>query len=206
MKIAVRNLKNKKVRDVEVPDEVFDYPYNEHLIHLAVVANMAAARSGSHKTKGRSEISGGGRKVWRQKGTGRARMGSIRSPLWRGGGTVFGPQPRSYEKKLTPREKKNALRSALSRKLRDEGLLVVDSLELETHRTASLADQLAGLGVAGKALLVDGLDNENLSLASRNLADVKMVDALAVSVYDVVDRGQIVVSERGLDKLVEVLR
>jgi len=205
MKIAVKSLDNKKVKDVEVPDEVFGYPYKEHLIHLAVVANMAARRSGTRKTKVRHEVSGGGRKVWRQKGTGRARMGSIRSPLWRGGGTTFGPQPRSHDKKLTPREKRNALRSALSRKLLDEGIIVIDSFELDSHRTGALASQLQGLGVKGKALLVDGYGNDNLTLASRNLPDVKMVDALAVCVYDVVDRGQVVMSESGLDRLVEVL-
>ena len=205
MKITVKNLQNKKVKDIDLPEEVFGYPYKEHLVHLAVTSHLAAQRKGTHKTKTRAEVAGSGRKPWRQKGTGRARAGSIRSPLWRGGGIVHGPQLRSYEKKMGAQEKRNALRSALSRKLEDEAIVVVDQLELKTSKTAELAKQLEGLGVSGRVLMVDQYDNENLTLASRNNPRLKAVDALAVSVYDVVDRAHVVVSEQALSRLVEVL-
>ena len=140
MKVAVKNLENKKVKDLELPETVFDYPYKEHLVHAAVVSYLAAQRSGTHKVKGRSEVRGGGRKPWRQKGTGRARIGSLRSPTRRGGGTIFGPQPRDYANKLSVREKRNALKSALSQKLKEEGILFLDALELESHKTSELAE------------------------------------------------------------------
>lgn len=205
MKVTIKNLSNKPVRDLDVPDEVFAYPYNEHLIHLVVEAIRAARRSGTHKTKNRKDVSGGGKKPWRQKGTGRARVGSNRSPLWRTGGTVHGPQPRSYEKKVTAREKRNALKSALSRALAEERIVVLESWDLEDHKTQKLTAQLGGLGVAGKALLVDRHGNRNLELAARNNPAVKTVDALGVNVYDVVDRPWVVFSEQALTRLVEVL-
>ena len=205
MKIAVKNLSNKPVRDLEVPESVFGYPYNEHLIHLVVEAIRAAQRSGTHKTKNRKDVSGGGKKPWRQKGTGRARVGSNRSPLWRTGGTVHGPQPRSYEKSVTAREKKNALKSALSRALAEERLLVLETFDLEDHKTRKLTAHLGELGVTGKALLVDRHGNQNLQLAARNNPAVKTVDALGVNVYDVVDRPWVVFSEQAIARLVEVL-
>lgn len=205
MKLEIKNLRNESVGTAEVPDDVFGCAYNEHLIHLAVLSNRAAARSGTHSTKRRGEVAGTGRKPWRQKGTGRARAGSRRSPIWRGGGTVHGPRPRSYENKLTPREKRNALKSALSRKLSEARILVLDSLELSTHKTKDLAGQLAGLGIAGKALLVDSWDNQTLQLAARNNPRLKTVDALGVNVYDVVDRRFLVLSLGALGRLVEVL-
>ncbi len=205
MKVTVKNLDNRKVREIDLPEEVFGYPYKEHLIYLAVEAYRAAQRRGTHKTKTRSEVTASGRKPWRQKGTGRARAGTASSPLWRSGGTAHGPQPRSYEKKMSVRERKNALKSALSRKLADEGVLVIDSLDLESHKTAELARALGKLGAAGKVLLVDRFDNDNLSLAARNNPRLKTVDALAVNVYDVVDRPHLVFSEQALGRLVEVL-
>jgi large subunit ribosomal protein L4 len=205
MKISVRNMAGKAVKDIELPEAVFDYPYKEHLVHEAVEAVRAAARRGTHSTKTRAEVSGSGRKLWRQKGTGRARVGDIRNPKWRKGGIVHGPQPRNYEKGLTPREKRNALKSALSRKLADERIVVLDSFELDSPKTQAFVRQLAGLGVDGKALLVDQHDNVNLALAARNNRSLKTVDALAVNVYDVVDRGWVVLSEPALDRLVEVL-
>ena len=205
MKVAVKNLKNKKVKELELPEAIFDYPYKEHLVHTAVVSYLAAQRSGCHKVKGRSEVRGGGRKPWRQKGTGRARIGSLRSPTRRGGGTVFGPQPRDYTNKLSAREKRNALKSALSQKLKEDGILILDGIELETHRTGDLAKSLAALGVAGRTLVVDRHGNDKLALASRNNPNVKAVDAMAVNVYDVVDRAQIILTEEAIDRLVEVL-
>lgn len=205
MKVQVKNLENKAVGEVELPESVFGYPFKEHLIHLAVEAWRAAQRRGTHKVKTRGEVQGSGRKPWRQKGTGRARVGSVRTPLWRSGGTVHGPQPRSYEKSLSAREKRNALKSALSRKLADEQIVVLDSFELETHKTQDLMHHLVTLGVAEKALLVDSQENENLMLASRNNPAVKAIDALAMNVYDVVGRSHIVVSQAALQRLTEVL-
>lgn len=205
MKIAIKNLDNQQVREIDLPDSVFGYPYKEHLIHEAVLAVLAARRAGTHKTKTRGEVSGSGRKLWRQKGTGRARTGDIRNPKWRKGGTVHGPVPRSYEKKLSAREKRNALKSALSRKVADGELLILESLDLSSHKTQELVGRLAGLGVAGRALLVDSRDNLNLERASRNNPALKTVDALAVNVHDVVGRPHLVLSEGALNRLVEVL-
>jgi len=205
MKIAVKNFDNQQVREIELPEEIFAYPYKQHLIHEAVQTYLAGLRRGTHKTKTRSEVSGSGRKLWRQKGTGRARTGDVRNPKWRKGGTVHGPVPRSYEKDLSRREKKNALKSVLSRKLAEESILVVEGLELASHKTRDLVQRLVGLGVSGKALLVDSRDNHNLALAARNAPALKTVDALAVNVYDVVDRPYLVLSEDALARLVEVL-
>jgi large subunit ribosomal protein L4 len=205
MKVEVKNLSNQVVRQLDLPDEVFGYPYKEHLIHVVVEGYRAGLRAGTHKVKNRGEVSGTNRKPFKQKGTGRARAGETRSPLWKKGGTVHGPVPRAYDKKVTVQEKKNALKSALSRKLRDEGLVVVDSFALEGPKTKALQATLAALGVAGKALLVDDRDNQNLQLAARNNPRLKAVDALAVNVYDVVDRGHLVLSEQALGRLVEVL-
>ena len=205
MKVSVKNLKNETVREIEVPEAVFGYPYKEHLIHVAVEAYRASQRRGTHAVKNRGEVSGSNKKPFRQKGTGRARAGETRSPLWRKGGTVHGPVPHAYDKRVSVQEKKSALKSALSRKLKDESFVVVDSFELESHKAKALAQQLAGLGVEGKALLVDERDNGELQLASRNNPRLKMVDALGVNVYDVVDRNHLVVSEGALGRLVEVL-
>jgi large subunit ribosomal protein L4 len=205
MKIAVKNFDNKQLREIDLPDAVFGYPYNEHLIHEAVLAYLAGQRRGTHKTKTRAEVSGSGKKLWRQKGTGRARTGDIRNPKWRGGGTVHGPVPHSHDKHLSVREKKNALRSALSRKAADNQIVVLESLDLANHHTRELLQRLGVLGIDGKALLVDSIENHNLTLAARNEPKLKTVDALAVNVYDVVDRGYLVVSEGALNRLVEVL-
>ena len=205
MKVSVKNLKNESVREIELPEAVFGYPYKEHLIHVAVEAYRAAQRRGTHAVKNRGEVSGSNKKPFRQKGTGRARAGETRSPLWRKGGTVHGPVPHAHDKRVSVQEKKNALKAALSRKLKDESFVVIDSFELESHKAKALAQQLAGLGVEGKALLVDERDNGELQLASRNNPRLKMVDALGVNVYDVVDRSHLVVSEGALGRLVEVL-
>jgi len=205
MKIAVKSFDNKPLREIELPDAVFGYPFNEHLIHEAVQAYLAGLRRGTHKVKTRAEVSGSGKKLWRQKGTGRARTGDIRNPKWRKGGTVHGPVPRSHDKHLSVREKKNALKSALSRKVADNQVVVLESLDLASHRTRELLTRLGSLGIDGKALLVDTIENHNLTLAARNEPALKTVDALAVNVYDVVDRSFLVVSEGALNRLVEVL-
>lgn len=204
--IAVRSLDNEAVGKVDLPEEVFAYPYKEHLIHLAVVAVRAAWRAGTHKVKGRHEVRGSGVKPYRQKGTGRSRAGSRRSPLRRGGGVVHGPHPRSHRNKLSRNEKRNALKSALSRKLLEERIMVIDSLELDSHKTGAFAARLRDLGVDGKALIVDDHGNRNLMLASRNHPQVKAVDALGVNVYDVVDRGYVLFSENAIGRLSAVLQ
>jgi large subunit ribosomal protein L4 len=203
MKIKVKNFDNRELREIELPETIFGYPYNEHLIHEAVQAYLAGRRRGTHKTKTRAEVSGSGKKLWRQKGTGRARTGDIRNPKWRHGGIVWGPVPRDYGKSLSVREKKNALKSALSRKAAEQQIVVLESLDLASHRTRELIAHLHGVGIAGKALLVDVHDN--LELAARNNRALKTVDALAVNVYDVVDRPFLVLSELALNRLVEVL-
>ncbi len=205
MKIAVKNFENKELRQIELPDSVFAYPYKEHLIHTAVLSYLASLRRGTHKTKTRAEVSGSGKKLWRQKGTGRARTGDIRNPKWRKGGIVWGPVPKDWSDRMTRGEKRNALKSALSQKASESGIFVVDSLDIDSHKTQALIQRLSGLGIAGKALLVDSFDNEKLALAVRNNPKLKAVDALAVNVYDVVDRPFLVVSEDALKRLVEVL-
>ncbi len=205
MKITVKNFDNQQVREIELPEEIFGYPYKQHLIHEAVQAYLAGLRAGTHKVKNRSEVSGSGKKLWRQKGTGRARTKDIRNPKWRKGGTVHGPVPRSYEKDLSRREKRNALKSALSQKLAEQSIVVLDGLEVGSHKTKDLMARLGKLGISGKALLVDSRENHNLSMASRNVKALKAVDPLAVNVYDVVDRSFLVVSEDALARLVEVL-
>lgn len=205
MKITIKNLSNEDVGELDLPESVFEYPFKEHLIHTAVRAIRASQRRGTHKTKVRSEVAGSGRKLWRQKGTGRSRVGDARSPTRRAGGTTHGPQPRSYALGLSVREKKNALKSALSRKLATEGILVLEDLDLESHKTAALARSLEGLGVERRALLVDSRDNENLLRASGNNPRLKTVDALSVNVYDVVDREHVVLTRAAVSTLVEVL-
>src|SRR5262245_7822856 len=205
MKVDVKNLSNKVLRQVDLPDELFGYPYKEHLIHVTVEAYRAGLRAGTHKVKNRGEVSGTNKKPFKQKGTGRARAGEARSPLWRKGGTVHGPKPHAYDHHVSVAEKKNALKSALSRKIKDASFVVLDSFELEEAKTKGLATKLAKLGVEGKALLVDDRDNRHLAMASRNNPRLKTVDALAVNVYDVVDRNHFVVSEQALGRLVEVL-
>ena len=206
MKIPVKSFDNQTLREIELPDEVFGYPYKEHLIHEAVQAYLAGRRRGTHKTKTRAEVSGSGKKLWRQKGTGRARTGDIRNPKWRKGGTVWGPVPHSHAKGLSAGEKRNALKSALSRKAAEERIVVLESLEIDSHKTKDLLKRLGSLGIDGKALLVDSRENDKLSLAARNNRSLKTVDALGVNVYDVVDRGYLIVSEGALNRLVEVLK
>lgn len=205
LKVTVRNQSNERVRELELPAEIFEYPYKEHLVHTVVQAYLAGLRAGTHKTKVRGEVAGSGRKLWRQKGTGRARVGSIRSPLWRKGGTVHGPVPRDYSKAVAARDKKNALKAVLSRKLREERLVVLDSLEVPAPRTRELVALAARLGLEGKVLWVDRIANEKLWLAARNHPAMLAVDSKGVKVYDVLDRTHLVLSEAALSDLVEVL-
>jgi large subunit ribosomal protein L4 len=204
--IAVRNWKNESLRTIDLDAALFDYPYKAHLIFEAVCAYRAAARRGTHKTKTRGEVSGGTKKLWKQKHTGRARMGDNRSPLWRHGGTVQGPQPRDYSWRFPRRMRRNALRSALAMKLREGKVLCLDSFALETHRTKDLAAKLRdGLGLESKTLLVAWEPERNLTLASRNQRGVSLVPALGMSIVDLVDCDTVVIEEQALGRLAEVL-
>lgn len=204
--ISVRNWKNEELKTLELNSTVFDYPLKQHLIWEAVQAYRAGGRAGTHKTKNRKEVSGGTRKLWKQKGTGRARVGDNRSPLWRHGGTVHGPQPRDYSWNFPKRARRNAIRSALAQKLRDGELTCLESLALESHRTKGLEEALAGgLGLAGKTLLVTTDEERNLELAARNNPRLKVVRALSVEVIDLLHHERVVFSEAALVRLSEVL-
>lgn len=203
--LPVWNWKRERVGEVDVPAGVFDYPYRKHLVWQAVKAYLASQRSGTHKTKTRSEVSGSGKKPFKQKGTGRARQGGGRPPIHRHGGTSHGPVPRSYAEGLSVGEKKNALRAVLSQRLREERLLVVETMDPESHRTRDLKAAVGGLGVEGKALFVDSRENEKLALASRNVPEWKLVDALAVNVYDVMSHATVVLSRDALSRVVQTL-
>lgn len=204
--IAVRDWSNKTVRTVELDPKVFDYPLKSHLIYEAVLAHRAAGRRGTHKTKNRVEISGGTRKLWRQKHTGRSRVGDNRSPLWRHGGTVHGPSPRDYSWRMPKRMRRNAVRSALAHKFREGKLVCIEQFDLETHRTRDLEKALAGgLGIGEKTLLVPLEEERNLSLAARNNQRLTVVRALGVSVVDLLGSDTVVISESALQRLSEVL-
>jgi len=206
MKLDVRNWDNEVVGSIELPQEVFNYPSRPHLVYEVVKAYLAGLRSGTHATKTRSMVSGGGKKPWKQKGTGRSRHGSIRSPLWRHGATTFGPQPRSYAVKVNIKAKKNALKSVLSERLSGGHLHVLDSLDIDSNRTKEFMARLAKLGLTGeKVLLVDSFENLNLMLATRNRRELDTADALHVHVYQVLEAQQVVFSRRALAQLSEVL-
>jgi large subunit ribosomal protein L4 len=203
--IDVKDWNNKKVGSVDLPEEIFAYPYKEHLVHEAVRNYLAGLRQGTHKTKTRSEVSGSGKKPFRQKGTGRARQGGSRPPIHRHGGTVFGPQPRDYSYKMNTKEKKAALKSALSQRVKEGKFVVISDFGVDEAKTKSFAAKVAAIGVEGKALLIDTLENTNAVLASRNNPKLNFVDALHVNVYDVVNSRYIVLSQAALDRLTEAL-
>lgn len=204
--IDVKNWDNKTVGSVELPEEIFSYPYKEHLVHEAVRNYLAGLRQGTHKTKTRSEVSGSGKKPFRQKGTGRARQGGSRPPIHRHGGTVFGPQPRDYSYKMNTKEKKAALKSALSRRVKEGKFVVVSDMSVDESKTKAFAQKVAGIGVDGKALLIDSMENTNAVLASRNNPRLLFVDALHVNVYDVVNSRYVVLSQAALERLKEALQ
>jgi large subunit ribosomal protein L4 len=199
------NLDGKKVGQVELADAVFGAEVNRHLLHEASRWYLASLRRGTHKTKDKSEVSGAGRKLWRQKGTGRARVGSIRSPLWRHGGTVHGPKPRTYEYALPKKMVLGALRSALSAKLAEDKLTIVDAWSLENHKSKALRTALDKLNAESNALLVFTGDNRNLSLAGRNLDGVKLTASNALQPYDVLRHDRVVVSKDAAARLVRTL-
>ncbi len=204
-KVKIRSLENRELRDASLSEEVFGAEFNRPLVWEAVRAYSAAGRAGTHDTKARSEVAGSGRKLWKQKKTGRARIGSVRSPLWRHGGTVHGPTPRSYAYHFPRRKRAGALRSALSEKLRGGRLLVVDSLSIDSHKTKTFAGTLAGLGVTGTALVLDDPVAKNLELAARNLPRCKVSVASGVSIVDLLRHEWLVISEAAARRLEHVL-
>jgi large subunit ribosomal protein L4 len=205
MQLDVVNGENKKVGAIDVRDDVFGGRVNTDLMWESVVHANAAERRGTHKTKNRADVSGSGKKPWRQKGTGRARIGSIRNPLWRHGGTVFGPQPRSYDFKLSKKVERGALRAALAQKMKDGELVIVDVLAAGEIKTKAAVELLKRLGVSGKAVLVDVAVDEKLSRSVRNLPGVSLVQSTRLTARDVIGAGRVIATQGALEKLQEAL-
>jgi large subunit ribosomal protein L4 len=205
MKIDIVNSNNDKVGDLELNDGLFGGRVKSDLIWEAVVQQNASERRGTHATKNRALVSGSGKKPWRQKGTGRARVGEIRNPLWRKGGTVFGPQPRSYAYELPKKVQLAALRAALAKKLQDGALVVVDTLESSERRTKATAEMLKRLGAAGKTLVIDVKPDDGFALSARNIAGVRLVPSRHVTARDVMDTAKVIATRDALEKLQESL-
>jgi large subunit ribosomal protein L4 len=205
MTLDVVNTQNQKIGTVDVSDEVFGGRVKVDLIHESVIRANAAERRGTHATRNRALVSGSGKKPWRQKGTGRARVGEVRNPLWRKGGTVFGPQPRSYEYQLPKKVEKGALRAALAAKLQAGEVIVVDALAAEEVKTKAAAALLRSLGVEGKALLVAVNPEEKFALSVRNIDGVRMLPSNRITARDVMDTRKVVLTQAALEKLQEAL-
>lgn len=204
--LSVYNKSGSEVEKVNLNKEIFEEDVNEHVVHEAVTAQLAAKRQGNASTKGRSEVRGGGRKPWRQKGTGRARHGSIRSPLWVGGGITFGPKPRSYKKKINRKTKKLALRSVLTAKADAGELIIVDELSFDKPKTKDAVEILSNLNVDDKkVLIVLPEKDKNAYLSIRNIANAKTMVLAGMNVYDLLNNDMIVIPQPALDKLEEVL-
>jgi large subunit ribosomal protein L4 len=205
MQLDVVNNQNEKVGAVDVRDEVFGGKVNTSLVWESVVHENAAKRRGTHMTKNRALVAGSGKKPWRQKGTGRARVGSVRNPIWRHGGTVFGPQPRSYDFALPKKVERGALRSALAAKLQTGALVVVDELSAAEVKTKGAVEMLKRLGVDGKAVLVDVALDEKLLRSVRNIPGVVLVASARVTARDIMNAGRVVATKAALEKLQEAL-
>ena len=206
MKIPVLDMEGKQIEEVELTPGIFESEINSAAVHQVVTAILASRRRGTADTKTRGEVAGGGKKPWRQKGTGRARAGSIRSPLWRGGGKVFGPQPRDYGIKVPKKVKKLALKSALSAKAKASEIVVVDRFNIDEPKTRKAVEALEKLKLGNKVVLVVDKQNETTSKALRNLEGVHMIEISQLNVYDVLDNDQLVFSRDALSKLSEVLQ
>ena len=202
-KVSVYNMEGKEVGTIDLNDAVFGAPINEHLVHMAVVQQLANNRQGTQKAKTRSEVSGGGRKPWRQKGTGHARQGSTRSPQWTGGGVVFAPVPRDYSFKLNKKEKRAALKSALSSRVTDGKLIVVDELKFDEIKTKKFAAVMEALKVT-KALVVLGDMDKNVILSARNIPNVKTAQVNTINVYDILKGDTLVLTKDAVAKIEEV--
>lgn len=204
-KIKVLDQSGKDIKELSAPDKVFSYSADNHLLYEAVVNYRANQRQGTASTKTRNEVRGGGRKPWRQKGTGRARAGSIRSPLWRKGGITFGPKPRSYYYKLPKKSKINALKYVLSQKYKQEQIKVIENLDFKQPKTKVGVKFLEKLGL-NSALIVDSYKNKNLTLTMRNIPGVKIVDYNQLNVYDILNHNHLVFSQQSFDLLMEKLK
>jgi len=201
----VFDLTNQEVGEVELLDSVFAVPMNRHLLWEAVNHYLAKGRAGTASTKVRSEVAGSGRKLWKQKGTGRARVGDVRTPKWRGGGTVHGPKPRSFDYAFPKKKRRGALRSALSDKLANGGIKIIESLEMADHKTKSFVKIMSDLGQEARVLVVDGRDNINLQRASNNLVKVKYSAPMALNIHDILKYECLVVSKEAILEIQEVL-
>lgn len=204
-KVTLFNQAGSQVGDIELSDNVFGVVPNESVLYEAVVMQQASQRQGTHSTKTRGEVRGGGKKPWRQKGTGRARHGSIRSPIWVGGGVTFGPTPRSYGFKMPKKQRRLALKSALSSKVNDENILVVEELSLETPKTKEMKQVLAGLSSDNKVLVVTADYNDGVALSVRNLPGVKFVTADGVNVLDLLNHKKLIITQDAVKQVEEVL-
>jgi len=203
--VKVRNIKNEEVGELELSDVVFGAPLNEGLIHAAVRNFMANARQGTSATKTRGDVSGAGRKLWKQKGTGRARIASLRSPLWKGGGNVHGPQPRDWSYNMPKKMRQGALRSALSERVREGNVSVIDGWSFDKPKTKDFAESLGTLGLEGKTLIVDSLDNDNLLLSARNMRRAKVVNSFGLNIYDLLYHDHLVLSRSAAQELEQLL-
>ena len=201
--VSVYNMEGKEVGSIELNDAIFGVNVNEHLVHMAVVQHLANKRQGTQKAKTRSEVSGGGRKPWRQKGTGHARQGSIRAPQWKGGGVVFAPVPRDYSFKLNKKEKRAALKSALTSRVNENKLIVVDELKFDEIKTKKFKSVMDNLKVS-KALVVVGEKNDNAYFSSRNLPTINMLVADSINVYDILKGDTLVLTKDAVAKIEEV--
>ena len=201
--VSVYNMEGKEVGSIELNDAVFGVEVNEHLVHMAVVNQLANKRQGTQSAKTRSEVSGGGRKPWRQKGTGHARQGSTRAPQWTGGGVVFAPKPRDYSFKMNKKEKKLALLSALTSKVNDNKIVVLDEFKLDEIKTKKFVQVLDNLKVS-KALVVVGDDSKNVVLSGRNIPTVKVSNTNEINTYDVLKYDTLVVTKEAVAKIEEV--
>lgn len=204
-KVALFNTSGAQIGEIELSDAIFGIKPNESVLHDAVLMQQASERRGTHKVKGRSEVSGGGRKPWKQKGTGRARQGSIRSPQWVGGGTVFGPTPRSYAYKLPKKVRRLALKSALSSKVLDNKIIVLDELVISVPKTKEMAGILNNLKADRKTLIVDRDYNDVVALSTRNIPGVKFVPAEGINVVDVLKYDHLIMTKEAVAKVEEVL-
>lgn len=204
-KVNVLSQTGSSVGEIELNDAIFGIEPNQSVLFDAVIAQRASLRQGTHKVKNRSEVSGGGRKPWRQKGTGRARQGSIRSPQWRGGGTVFGPTPRSYSYKLPKKVRRLALKSALSSKVAETNFLVLDALKLDAPKTKDFVKVLSDLSIESKALFVTADLDENVALSARNIQGVTVLTAAGINVLDLVGHDKVVFTQAAVQKVEEVL-
>lgn len=204
-KVAVYNSANQQVGDIELNDSVFGVEMNAGLVHQAVVMQLASRRLGTHATKTRGLVRGGGRKPWRQKGTGRARSGSTRSPLWVGGGTVFGPQPRSYAFRMPKKQRRLAIKCALSDKVASGDFIVLDDLQFDAPKTKSVVKMLGDFGVDAKSLIITLDENENVELSSRNIRGVKAINTMGLNVYDILNHTKLFITKAAIEKIEEVL-